>query len=119
MKYLFNYLVDSFSLFDNVIYDYLVMGCIGIISYHVAYSLVGRLYRNNSINSRGAGHILHWTIRFVVFVSIFYMAATIIRIYKWVSQIPNYKWWIWVCGIGVFVSAFAIYLIWQRRKRNW
>lgn len=119
MKYLFDYFVDSFSLFDNVIYDSLVMGCIGIISYHVAYSLVGRLYRSNSINTRGAGHILHWTIRSVVFVIIFYMAATIIRIYKWVSKIPNYKWWILACGIGVFGCAFALYLIWQRRKRNW
>ena len=71
MKYLFDYFVDSCSLFDNVIYDSLVMGCIGIISYHVAYSLVGRLYRSNSINTRGAGHILHWTIRSVVFVIIF------------------------------------------------
>ena len=118
MKYLFNYLVDSFSLFDNVIYDWFVIGCICIISRYVAYSFVGRLYRNNSINGRGAGHILHWIIRFVVFVIIFYLSATIIRIYKWVLQTPNYKWWIWVCGLGVFGSAFAIYLIWQRRKRN-
>lgn len=109
MKLLFEYLTSSFSLFDNPIHDYLVMAIIGVIAFRIAYSVVGDFYSLGLINGRESGHVLHWIIRLIVFVVIFYVFATIIRIYRWFSSLPNYKWW--VVGAIVVLIIVVVSLI--------
>lgn len=94
MKLLFNYLTNSFFILENPIYNYVIMGIIGVIAFKVAYSVVGDLYRIGIIEGCESGHVLHWLIRLVVFVIIFYIFATVVRIYKWFTSLPNYKWWV-------------------------
>ena len=72
LKILFQYLTDSYALLENPVGNYIIMGVVG----------------------SSAGSILHWIIRFIVFVVIYYVIATIIRLYKWVVGLPNYVWWI-------------------------
>lgn len=119
MKFLFTYLTDSFSLLENPIDDYVIMAVIGVIAYAIAYHLVGSLYRFDLIDGRGAGHFLHWIIRLAVFVIIFYVTATAIRIHTWFHALPSYKWWIIVSVIGAMIVGVAIvkYLI-ARRGRS-
>lgn len=107
MKYAFEYLTDSFSLLNNPIDDYVAMAIIGFIAYVIAYNLVGKLYSYDWIDGRRAGHILHWIIRLVVFVVIFYSAATVIRLYNWFHSLPDYKWLI----IGISVGTIIIGII--------
>lgn len=116
MKFLFEYIVDSFSLLENPLDDYVVMAIIGIISYAIAYGLVGKLYNYHMIDGRGAGHILHWIIRLIVFVIIFYLAATTIRIYNWFIALPNYKWWIIGFAIAGVTVTYSLckYLLYRR-----
>ena len=118
MKYLFEYITDSFSLLENPLDDYVVMAIIGIIAYGIAYGLVGRLYNYDIIDGRGAGHILHWIIRLIVFVIIFYLAATAIRIYNWFMDLPSYKWWIIGLVIGASIFICGLYKFHLRRKRE-
>lgn len=118
MKYLFEYITDSFSLLENPLDDYVVMAIIGIIAYGIAYGLVGRLYNYDIIDGRGAGHILHWIIRLIVFVIIFYLAATAIRIYNWFMDLPSYKWWIIGLVIGVSICICGLYKFHLLRKRK-
>lgn len=118
MKYLFEYITDSFSLLENPLDDYVVMAIIGIIAYGIAYGLVGRLYNYDIIDGRGAGHILHWIIRLIVFVIIFYLAATAIRIYNWFMDLPSYKWWIIGLVIGVSIFIYGLYKFHLLRKRD-
>lgn len=101
MKLLFEYTTSAFSLFDDPIKNYIVMAIIGAIALLVAYGVVGKLYRFGLIYGREAGHVLHWIIRLIVFVTIFYVFATIIRIYNWFYSLLGYKWWIIGCAIGV------------------
>ena len=117
LKYLFEYIVDSFSLLENPLDDYVVMAIIGIIAYGVAYSLVGKLYNYDIIDGRGAGHILHWIIRLIVFVIIFYLAATAIRIYNWFVALPNYKWWIIGLAMGGSIVIYGLCKVHSYRKR--
>lgn len=118
MKYLFEYLTDSFSLLESPLDDYVVMTIIGIIAYSIAYGLVGRLYKDDVIDSRGAGHVLHWIIRLIVFVIIFYLAATAIRIHNWFMNLPSYKWWIIGLVIGVAIFICGLYKFHLLRKRD-
>lgn len=118
MKFLFEYLTDSFSLLENPLDDYVVMAIIGVIAYAIAYSLVGKLYSCDLIDGRGAGHFLHWIIRLIVFVVIFYVAATAIRVYSWFHGLPDYKWLI-IAGtvVGVAALIIVVKLMLNRRER--
>ena len=104
MKLIFEYLTSSFVLFGDPIRNYLVMAIIGSIAFSVAYSVVGDFYSLGLINGRESGHVLHWIIRLIVFVVIFYVFATIIRIYNWFSNLPEYKWWV----VGAIVALVII-----------
>lgn len=116
MKYAFEYLTDSFSLLNNPIDDYVAMVIIGLIAYVIAYNLVGKLYSNNLIDGRRAGHILHWIIRLVVFVVTFYVAATVIRLYNWFHSLPDYKWFITGISVGTVIIGFIVIKFFVRKK---
>ncbi|MCH5250513.1 MAG: hypothetical protein J1E98_11290 [Lachnospiraceae bacterium] len=94
MKLLFEYITSSFSLFEDSIKNYIFMALIGALAFSVAYKVVGELYSFGIIYGRGAGHVLHWIIRLIVFVVIYYVLATIIRIYNWFNSLPDFKWWV-------------------------
>ena len=94
LKILFQYLTDSYALLENPVGNYIIMGVVGGIAFLVAYSIVGWFYDEDLISGSSAGSILPWIIRFIVFVVIYYVIATIIRLYKWVVGLPNYVWWI-------------------------
>lgn len=111
LKYLFEYIVDSFSLLENPLDDYVIMAIIGIIAYGIAYSLVGKLYSYDIIDGRGVGRIVHWMIRLIVFVIIFYLVATTIRIYNWFVELPNYKWWVIGLAMGGSIVAYGFYKV--------
>lgn len=116
MKILFEYLTNSFSLLDNPIDDYMAMAIVGVMAYMIAYSIVGKLYRYDIIDGRGAGHIWHWIIRGIVFAIIYYAFATAIRIYKWFNALPDYKWCIMSSAVGLFIIGKILYRVWQDRR---
>lgn len=108
-KLLFQYLTDSYALLENPVDNYYIMGVVGVISFIIAYGIVGWFYDGNLISGSSAGSILHWTIRFIVFVVIYYAVATGIRIYKWIVELPTYVWWI--LGLSLFAIGTAAILI--------
>ena len=118
MKYLFEYIADSFSLFENPLNNYVAMAIIGVIAYRIAYSLVGRLYILDIIDGRVAGHILHGSIRLIVFTIFFCLVATAIRIYNWFMELPIYKRWIigFVIGVSIFVYGLHKFHLFRRRN---
>lgn len=71
LKPIFEWLTGNYSLFDNVLYNYIAMGIIGLIVFRVAWNIVGSLYKNDIISGRLAGSIIHWVVRFISFAVIF------------------------------------------------
>lgn len=116
MKFLFEYITNSFTLIDNPLDDYVLMAIIGGVSFAIAYMLVGKLYGNKVISGRGIGHILHWVIRLIVFVVVFYIAAAMIRVYTWFAALPDYKWWIIGFIIGIVVIGKITYEVLQNKR---
>lgn len=108
LKLLFQYLTDSYALLENPVDNYIIMGIVGFIAFLVAYRIVGWFYGENLIGSSGAGSILHWIIRFIVFVAIYYVIATLIRFYKWIIGLPTYVWWIVLTVVGTIVVSVLI-----------
>lgn len=107
LKSAFAYLTDSYSLLENPMDNYILMVVVGFAAYLIAYNAVGWLYHMDMIDGWSAGHILHWTIRLIVFFVIYYAVATVIRIYKWIAGVPMYIWCI-VATIAAIISILFI-----------
>lgn len=99
-KFLFDYFTSSFSLFKDPINNYFAMAVVGIIAFLVAWNVVGKLYRSDIIEGRGIGSFLHWVIRFIVFIVIWFIFATVIRVINWIRHVPVY---VWVTAVGAIV----------------
>jgi hypothetical protein len=74
-KFVFDLITFPLSLFSNPIYDYIAMTTIGLIAFKIAFYIVGELGFRREI-----GSIVHWTIRFLVFVLIWFLCCIVIKI---------------------------------------
>jgi hypothetical protein len=113
LKFAFNYLTSFFSLLENPLYNYIVMVIIGIFSFRIAYLLVGWFYNNHFISGRNQGSNLHWFIRTIVFVCIYFLIATMIRIYNWLQGhtiIVIYS----VAAVLLFGTLLYVFINWRR-----
>ena len=73
-KLIFEILTSPLSIFQNLLYDYFVMGIIGTIGFIVSYRVVGEL------GLRGdAGSIVHWTIRLLIVFALWFIVGIIVK----------------------------------------
>ena len=102
LKPLFEVLTGDVAVCDNVIYNYLIMLIIGEISFRFAFSLVGDAYDVNLIRGKSIGSILHWGIRFVIYVVIAYLIRGAIWMYNFIVGLPRWVWW---TGLGLVIAV--------------
>lgn len=77
-------ITGEYVLFDNVIYNYIILSIIGVIALKVAWNFVGKLYDYGIIIGKSSGSIIHWTIRLMIFTVLFYILSGIIWLTKFV-----------------------------------
>ena len=65
-KNIFEIGASEFSVSENIIIDYILVGVILFVAFKVAYVLVGDLFDLGIIHSRAAGSFAHWSIRFII-----------------------------------------------------
>jgi hypothetical protein len=75
LKPIFEMLTGEFVLFGNVLYNYVAMAAIGLVAFLIAFGVVGKLYGEGAISSRGFASLVHWIIRLVVFIVVFYILS--------------------------------------------
>lgn len=83
LKPVFEMITGEYVLFDNVIYNYITLSIVGIIALKVAWDFVGKLYDYGIIMGKSSGSIIHWPIRLITFIVLFYILSGII----WVTKI--------------------------------
>lgn len=115
LKPIFDWLVDGYSLFDNVLYNYVAMVSVGIIAYIVAKRMVRNLYADSMISGRGIGSILHWVIRFITFVTIVSVVSLVFRVIKFIASIPL---WGWAIALIVFIIGSILFFRIKKRFKN-
>lgn len=118
MKILFEYLISSYSLFEDPIKNYVAMAIVTYAAYLIAYDEVGILYRIGLIDGYASGHVLHYIIRFIVFILLHFLFATGMRIINWFCNLPSYKWWIIASVIGTSILSilFTKYILCRKRR---
>lgn len=82
LKPVFEMITGEYVLFDNIIYNYIILGIVGIIALKVAWDFVGKLYDSGIIMGKSSGSIIHWTIRLITFIVLFYILSGIIWLTK-------------------------------------
>ncbi|ODM26796.1 hypothetical protein A7W90_11550 [Clostridium sp. Bc-iso-3] len=115
MKAIFEWLTDGYTLFDNVLYNYIAMALVGFIAFAVAWNIVGSLYRNDIISGRTSGSILHWIIRLVVFIVLFSVVSLLIWVIRFIITVPL---WIWLTLAGLLIMGVAIFCIIRNKLSN-
>lgn len=98
LKLIFIFLTEQFSLFDNVLYNYVAMGIVGAVAYSSSYGIVGNLYRFGIIDGRSMGHLFHWAIRFIIFVALVLLVSFVNWIVKLIITVPT---WVWFALIAI------------------
>ncbi len=109
MKLLFELFTSPLGLPINPLYEYLLLGAIGVVAFWIAYGLAG-LYGSTS----GERKFLHWIIRFVVFVALWVIA----RVGIWVFNNQMTAFIIACSVIGLFILIAIIRKIVSFAKRK-
>lgn len=117
LKPIFEMITGEYVMFDNIIYNYIIMTVIGLFAFGIAWRCVKKLYDNNIISGKNSGSLIHWTIRLVVFVALFYIFNLLIWLTKFIyihRQI--------ICTIicSIVILAIIIRIIYRiiKRKNN-
>lgn len=114
LKPVFEMITGEYVLFDNVIYNYITLSIVGIISLKVAWDFVGKLYDYGIIMGKLSGSIVHWTIRLITFIVLFYILSEIIWLTKFIYL---YK----TVSIIILVSSVIFIILYkfiQKAYRN-
>lgn len=112
LKPIFEMITGEYILFNDILWNYIVMGIIGIIAFKVAWNIGGKLYTSGIITGKNTGSIIHWIIRLIVFIGVFYIGSAIIWLTKFIY---TYKF---IILILLGAIAFISVLIKETRKNT-
>jgi len=108
LKPLFDWYVGNFNFSDNLIANSIVTSVIGLFAFVLAYRFVGWIYQNGFIESRNGGSIIHWIVRVIIFVILYYVAKFTAFVGNFILSIP---YWGWVSVLILCVAYAMIYFL--------
>lgn len=80
LSFIFGKLTDPLTLPIEPWKEWIILGVIGALAYIVAFRFVGDLYDSGEISGSAIGSILHWIVRLLVFVPVWFVTYWIIVI---------------------------------------
>lgn len=87
MREIFSFVFDKFTdpltLPIAPLYEWVILGVIGLIAYAASFRIVGDMYDSGSISGSFLGTLFHWIIRLLIFVPIWFVVYWIIVIAQW------------------------------------
>lgn len=109
MREIFSFIFDKFTdplmLPIEPLYEWIILGIIGIISYVASFRIVGDMYDSGSISGSFWGSLFHWIIRFLIFVPVWFVVYWGIVIVQWIIA----HWILTLCILsGLLAMIFAI-----------
>ncbi len=114
-SFIFDKATDPLTLPIHFLWEWLILGVIGEIAYQFAFRKVGSLYRTGIISGRFVGSLLHWIIRFFIYVPVWAVVYWAIVFVQWIMA--N-----WVTAIiiltTVIVLIIAITIVYKRLKNK-
>ena len=106
LKPVFEMITGEYVLFDNVIYNYIILSIIGVIALKMAWNFVGKLFDYGIIIGKSSGSIIHWSIRLMIVTVLFYILSGIIWLTKLVYLHKTES-------ISILVSSVIIFILYK------
>jgi hypothetical protein len=116
LKPIFEMITGELIFFDDIIYNYIAMGIIGLIAFGLAWRFVGWLKNQDIIQGRRIMSAIHWTARLICFVVLYIIFSWVIVIVRFILNIPLYVWLIILEAGVLLLLIIAITKI--RKKRS-
>ena len=118
LKPVFEMITGEYVLFDNAIYNYIILGIIGIIALKVAWNSVRKLYDCGIIMTKSSGSIIHWIIRLITFTTLFYILSVVMWLTKYINSNKAISIIILVSIIIIFILYKFIQKLYKNNKKS-
>jgi hypothetical protein len=83
-SFIFDKFTDPLTLPIEPLYEWIILGIIGLIAYVASFRIVGDMYDSGSISGSFLGSLFHWIIRFLIFVPVWFVVYWVIVIVQWI-----------------------------------
>ena len=114
LKPIFEMITGEYILFDDILYNYIAMGIIGLIAFKIAWNFVHQLYDWGIISGSNSGSLAHWSIRTIVFIVVFYIFSAIIWLTKFVYTYRT----IILLILGIIILSITLFKILKNKKHK-
>ena len=107
---------ELISISGNSTVDSIIFAIIGVISFLVAFGIVGWIFDAIGIYDSDLMSDAHWLTRVLVFAGLTWLVVKIAQLIKWLF---SFQWWVYVIAGVIFVGIIIlIYYIKSRISEN-
>lgn len=103
-SFIFDMFTDPLTLPIEPLYEWIILGVIGIIAYIASFRIVGDMYDGGAISGSFLGSLFHWIIRLLIFVPVWFVVYWAIVIGQWIIS----NWVLALCIAGGLIAVIAI-----------
>lgn len=115
-KQIIDLIGELVSISGNSTVDSIIFAIIGVISFLIAFGIVGLIFDAIGIYDSDLMSDTHWLIRVLVFAGLTWVGVKIAQLIKWLF---SFQWWVYVLAGVVFVGIIIlIYYIKSRISEN-
>ena len=115
-KVIIDLIGDLVSISGNSTVDSIIFAIIGVISFMVAFGIVGWIFDAFGRYDSGLMSDVHWLIRVFVFAGLTWLGVKIAQFIKWLF---SFQWWVYVIAGVVFIGIIIlIYYIKHRISQS-
>ena len=115
-KQIIDLIGELVSISGNSTVDSIIFAIIGVISFMIAFGIVGLIFDAIGIYDSDLMSDTHWLIRVLVFAGLTWVGVKVAQLIKWLF---SFQWWVYVIVGVVFVGIIIlIYYIKSRISEN-
>ena len=110
-----DFISNFIEISGNQTIDTILIGVISILSFLIAFGIVGKIFEAIGIFDSSIMSGVHWTIRVIVFFGLVFIFTLIAKFFAFIFGLP---WWVLVI-IGFLIAAIIVLtIILIKRKRQ-
>ena len=100
-----DFLTNIIEITGNSTVDWILLSIIGVISFSIAFGIVGTVFRAIGKYDSDAMHEIHLGIRIIAFLVLCVIFISIVKLFSWLFSLP---WWVYVIGIVVILVIVVL-----------
>ena len=111
-KQIIDLIGELVSISGNSTVDSIIFAIIGVVSFMVAFGMVGRIFDAFGRYDSDLMSDVHWPIRVFVFAGLTWLGVKIAQFIKWLF---SFQWWIYVIA-GVFFIGIIVLIYYIKHR---